>query len=147
MNLQGYQVLHDDKHELFTFLSNGPRGSIEKFIVYDKIGPKSYNLGFGDWDHDKMAIDDTARSNNGDREQVLTTVALTVINFLNHHPDSKVFVRGSTASRTRLYQMGINSNWQEISQLLELEGYLNGDWKSFKPSVNYEAFVIRNKKM
>lgn len=145
MNLQGYQVTHDETHEVFTFWSIGPRGPIGKFIVYDKIGPKSYNLGLGDWDPDKMCIDDTARSNNEDHEKVLATVALTVVDFLNHHTDSRILVRGSTTSRTRLYQMEINSNWQEISQLFELEGYLNGAWKSFKPNVNYEAFVIRKK--
>jgi len=39
----------------------------KKAIVYTQIGVNLFNLGFGDWNEAKQTLDDSNRSNNGDR--------------------------------------------------------------------------------
>jgi hypothetical protein len=50
---------------------------------------------------------------------------------------------GSTPSRTRLYQIGINRLWQEIRKDFMVWGYKDGDWEDFRSNVNYEAFLVK----
>lgn len=99
------------------FLSEGPRGIIKKVVAYQKIRDNIYNLAFGDWDEKAQKPNDKARSNNGDRNKVLATVASTVISFIQYYPSAIVFAEGSTPAKTRLYQIGINHHWLEINQV------------------------------
>jgi hypothetical protein len=113
--------------------------------MLENIGFIIYNLAFGDWDELNGKLNDEKRSNNGDRDKVLATVALTVCDFLRYHPDSIVFAMGRTNSRSRLFQMGINSNWYKIQNVYHIEGYLLGRWEKFQTGKNYEAFTVRLK--
>jgi hypothetical protein len=146
MNLQGYRVLHDDRHECYFFLSSGKRGIIKKFIIYQTLATNQYNLAFGDWDEKKLMLDNSARSNNGDRNKVIATVALTIADFLKFHPFSEVLIKGSTPARTRFYQMGLNKYWSEIENQFMVKGNTKGNWENFKKGVAYEAFAIKAKK-
>lgn len=56
-----------------------------------------------------------------------------------------VFAQGSTPSRTRLYQIGIASQYEEISLLLYIYGFINDQWEEFRKGCNYEAFLVRLK--
>lgn len=73
----------------------------------------------------------------------MATVASTVIDFMNHHPRAIIMAEGETPAKTRLYQMGINANWNDISQLFEIEGFIEGHWETFNQMKNYEAFILR----
>lgn len=77
-----------------------------------------------------------------DRDKVLNTVALTVLDFFEAHPDSVVIARGSTPSRTRLYQMGVNKNIDNIKTRLDVFGFNNNEWENFQKNINYEAFYV-----
>lgn len=85
MNLDRYVYFtNNDFHE---FYSEGPNGRIKKIVRFACIqegSPSVYNLGFGDIN---MAgtVDDTAVSNNEDRDKVLATVASTIVDFCNRH--------------------------------------------------------------
>ena len=114
--------------------------------MYQMIEPGLFNLSFGDWDDGAQWFKDFSRSNNGDRDKVLATVASTVFDFFAFHPNAKIFAKGTTPAKTRLYQMGINVNWKEISKFLEIHGYINGGWEKFKRYKNYDAFIIWPKK-
>lgn len=46
-----------------------------------------------------------SKSNNGNMEAVLATVIKIITHFFKHYPDAKVYVKGSTPARTRLYQI------------------------------------------
>lgn len=52
-------------------------------------------------------------SNNHDTKKVLSTVARAVLDFLEQNPQAIVMARGSTPSRTRLYQMGTAEFWRD----------------------------------
>ncbi|MBD0288073.1 MAG: hypothetical protein ICV79_22005 [Flavisolibacter sp.] len=145
MHLDKYSVFTDDRHSTYEFLSEGTKVNIKKFVNYQQLNEHVFNLAFGDWDEVQQEIDDNVRTNNKDRDKVLATVACTVMNFMQYHPDAVVFAEGSTPAKTRLYQMGINSHWHPVSSLFEVEGFRNGAWEPFERGKNYEAFAVRAK--
>ena len=105
-----------------------------------------FNLAFGDWNEAKKQINDRAITNNHDRNKILATVASTVLVFIKQFPDAMIYAQGSTSSRTRLYQMGIFSNWKKINEVLDVYGYEQGKgWQRFSKNVNYEAFLVKRK--
>lgn len=145
MDQERYPVTTDNTHVTYEFLSQGPRGTIKKVVLYQKQAGNYFNLAFGDWNEEELKIDDTARSNNNDRDKVLRTVALTIIDFIKYYPDAIIFLKGSTTARTRLYQIEILENQTEIAQLFDIQGFFNGHWKVFEASGNYEAFALKAK--
>ena len=145
MNLVTYPVISDKLHQRYEFLSEGPVGTVKKIVIYQRIGDRVYNLSFGDWNEVKQQIDDRVRTNNNDREKVLATIALTLRRFMSYYPGAVVFAKGSTPSRTRLYQIAISGSWNIINQLFIIEGWFNNRWESFKPGRNYEAFLVQSK--
>ncbi len=149
MNLEQYEAEASEDSLKYNFYSNGPKGAIKKFVRFTKArisGYTYYNLSFGDWNEKENRIDDFVVSNNEDTERVLATVAATVIDFSNHYPNALIYVEGSTAARTRRYQMGINKYWREIADIFEVFGLdENSGFVSFERGRNYMAFVVKRK--
>lgn len=127
------------------FPPNGKIKKVVRFTPRNAGGVTYFNLGFGDWNETKRRIDDRAISNNHDRDKILATVAFVVLEFTAHFADVWVYAQGSTPARTRLYQMGIAAYWNEIVALLNVFGYANGKWESFRKHINYEAFIVIRK--
>lgn len=144
-----YPYLKIPEEFYYEFYSEGPKGTIKKIIRYRLIQDKPYkiyNLGFGDWDDNENDVDDMVNTNNQDRQRVLATVANTFRDFLKSHPEASVFAKGSTNSRTRLYQMNIAAFWEEIANAsFVVNGYLKEAWQPFEKGINFEAFIIRKK--
>ncbi|CAN5472316.1 hypothetical protein BH10BAC4_BH10BAC4_20400 [soil metagenome] len=143
MNLDRYSFSTNATFLDFEFESDGPNGKIKKVVRYspqNANGHTYFNLAFGDWNEKTEGIDDSAISNNLDRDRILATVASTVLEFTNHFPDVPVYAQGSNPARTRLYQMGISANWAAIEPLLVVFGFYKGRWEVFRKKVNYEAF-------
>ena len=130
---------------MYEFYSEGSRGRIKKVILYERIGKNLFNLGFGDWNEELQRLDDSSRSNNGDRGKVLATVAYTALEFTSKFPYALIFAEGSTSARTRLYQIGIAGNLLEINEIFEVKGFLDELWEPFQRGRNYEAFLIKRK--
>ncbi|WP_341842455.1 DUF6934 family protein [Chitinophaga caseinilytica] len=145
MNLDSYPVISSDDLLTHTFVSEGPKGKIEKHISFQTIGRNCFNLAFGDWVDERKSINDKNRSNNLDREKVLSTVANTVQAFMLRYPMSRIFVRGSTQARTRLYQMRLLSYLHEINKDFLLEGFHENEWETFQPNNNYSSFSLTKK--
>jgi len=149
MNLTIYKFSASDTFLDFEFESNGPKGKVRKIVRYSPQnagGITYFNLGFGDLNPKTGKIDDLAITNNQDREKILATIAATVLEFTQHFPDVMVYATGSTPSRTRLYQIGISANWNEIEPLLQVFGYeQNTGWQPFRKNVNYQAFLVKRK--
>lgn len=102
-------------------------------------------MGFDDWIPEADEVDDLVVSNNKDRKKVLATVAQAVIDFTENRRDAFIVVEGSTASRTRLYQMGIAEFYDEISSLFHISGMVNEQWHVFEKGSNYESFLVKRK--
>jgi hypothetical protein len=129
----------------YEFESTGPKGIIKKVARFSGIGVNVYNFGFGDLNEATGEISDTIVSNNGDGDKVLITVASIIYDFTSIYAGAAVFIQGSTASRTRRYQMGINKYWIQIGAVFEVFGLKNDKWEQFRPGENYHAFLGRRK--
>lgn len=148
MNLDRYEYSTNETFLDFEFCSEGPKGKIKKVIRFspqNANGITYFHLGFGDMNEETKTIDDQSVTNNQDRAKILATVAATVLEFTNYFPDVMVYAKGSTLARTRLYQMGIASNWHEIHPILHVYGFIDDKWQSFEKNINYEAFLVRRK--
>ena len=106
MKQSKYPVEAGKEQHLYEFFSEGPMGRIRKVILYEKLGDDFFNLGFGDWNEELQQTDDSSRTNNGDRDKVLATVAFIALDFTDQFPNARIAVEGSTPARTRLYQKG-----------------------------------------
>jgi hypothetical protein len=148
MEKTGYDIKIAARSWTSVFYSAGPKGSIKKvnqFTPYNIDGNTFFNLCFGDWNSERKLVDDTIITNNNDSSKVLVTVARSVISFTDMYPDALVFVKGSTSSRTRLFQMGITKHWIKTGALFTLFGFTNNKWQHFLKNVNYDAFMVLRK--
>jgi hypothetical protein len=148
MQFETYSFIKHPERFYYEFESDGPNGKIKKVVEFYRVhelGHEVYNLAFGDWNEETRQMNDLSVSNNADRDKVLATVALTVMEFIRDHPNAIIFAVGSTASRTRLYQMGIAKIWMEIKAKFEIQGYINEEWQSFQKGVNYQSFLLKAK--
>ena len=104
----------------------------------------TYNLAFGD-ENAVGVVDDAVVSNNKDTDMILATVASTINLFCDNFGNHFIYAEGRTPVRTRLYQMGISRNWEEINENFQVLGFVNDDWEDFRNNVNYEAFLVKRK--
>jgi hypothetical protein len=149
MHLPYYQLTIGESKSIFEFTSQGPKGDIPKIIVFSKISRNNfYNLAFGDFDVLTENINDKIVSNNGDSEKVLATVIQALYIFFRKHPTSKVYVKGSTRSRTRLYRMGISKFYVETESIFRIKGRESAvsDWEDFQLNKEYYSFAFQLKK-
>jgi hypothetical protein len=84
-------------------------------------------------------------SNNGDGDKVLRTNAHIIYDFTGFYTSATVFIKGSTSSRTRAYQIGISKYWDEIEPYFEIWGSKDDEWRPFEKGMNFEAFLGRRK--
>jgi hypothetical protein len=155
MTVEKYPTESTVSKLIFSFKSVGIK-IIEKKVIFTPIEDSEnyglppminlYNLAFGDWDESVEDIDDTVRSNNGDTDKVLATVANTVIEFWAEYPNLPLFLTGSTPSRTRKYQIGISKNYAEINEKADVYGMFNYKWERYRTNKNYDAFLILKKR-
>jgi hypothetical protein len=144
VNLERYEYERSRTYKEYRFYSEGPKGRILKvarFVKMRNYPSSAYNLVFGDWDEVKNKIDDKAKTNNGDTEKVLLTVAMIIILFTDIFRNAIVHFKGLGA-RTRLYQISINKYWDEIKEMIYVSGYVNGLSGPFKKNITYDGFLI-----
>lgn len=148
MNLDHYDLNPRAGNFYYEFYSEGPKGRIRKLIQFHLVQDSPdvvYNLGFGDWVDEMGDVDDLAISNNNDRKKVLSTVAQAVLIFTRKHKNAFIVAKGSTPSRTRLYQMGIAEFYDDIEPLFYVSGRIGNQWLPFEKGKNYDAFLIKRK--
>ena len=146
MGNEQYKLDTSDSAMTFEFTSEGPKGQIPKIIRYTEVGISNfYNLGFGDRIGDTKDFDDKVVSDNKDSLKVLSTVVESVSIFTDVYPEAFVFATGSTPVRTRLYQIGISNNLEEILEHFQVLGMKNNAWEKFEKNQNYVAFLITRK--
>ncbi len=146
MRLPKYQLKSGERLSSYEFISEGPKGLIKKRIQFTLINKEEiYNLGFGDVDEQTNEFYDLVVSNNGDSEKVLATVISAVYAFCDMHPNAWVFATGSTASRNRLYQIGISKYIHEIKEDFDVYGQTEIDWEEFQLGRNYLGFLVQRK--
>lgn len=149
MNLERYEYKMNKNFREYIFYSEGPGGYVKKVVQFSlesSGGIPYYNICFGDWTDKVQKVDDFDITNNGDRDKVLATVAVIILEFSRHYPDTFIYLQGSTASRTRLYRMGLTKLWKEISHSFDVFGILgDGRVERYRENINYNAFMIHPK--
>jgi len=128
MEYPSYSLTAFNKKHIYEFDSIGNKQVIKKLIIFAPIKdqPDTYNLSFGDKNenlNNNRLIDDTITSNNGDMKMVLATVFRAVIYFVQNKKNCKIYFKGSTNSRTRLYRMAITNNYKELSKYFVIWSY------------------------
>jgi hypothetical protein len=143
--LEKYNYTTDRTFTAYSFMSNGPQGPIQKIAKFTEMGQNLYNFGFGDYDPATGDISDTRVSNNKDMDVIMGTLGSIIYDFTNINPEALIYIEGTSAARTRLYQMNINKHWERIEPIFEVFGLRQDDWEPFKKGVNYQAFLGRRK--
>ena len=157
MNYEKYDVSTSSERELFEFISCGNKGNIEKMIQFSPTDYHLlYNLGFGDKKVVKKEdgtyvdeIDDKVDSENGDRDKVLATVAVSVYEYTSTYPDRMIVFSGSDERRTRLYRMAITKNYDDLNKdfnifgVLEIEGVRQT--VPFNSNTKFLAYIVKRK--
>jgi hypothetical protein len=130
----------------FEFESIGTKGIIKKVARFTLIeSPFIYNFGFGDLDENTGDINDTISSNNGDQDKIMGTLGSIIFDFTTLNSDAQIYIEGTNATRTRLYQMSITKYWNQIDLFFEVYGLKQDKWYLFEKGINYEAFIGRRK--
>jgi hypothetical protein len=146
MNVPKYTLKAEADLTIFEFISEGPKGTIPKLIVFTETNLKGfYNLAFGDKDEVTGKINDKIVSNNNDTEKVLSTVVSAIFTFTDKYPDAWVYATGSTASRTRLYRMGINKYLKEVEAKFYIFCEFGDDWLPFEKETDFEGYAVKRK--
>lgn len=144
MNEPFYEFNFIEESLCFTFDSIGKQ-LISKMVIFQKLDfDDYYQLALVDV-LDDGSFSDTLASNNGDRNKILATVYQIITSFLGKHPNAIILFAGSTPSRTRLYQIAINSELEAAQKLFVIMGYNGLSFEVFAKNKNYEAFTISKK--
>ena len=145
--MEKYHLKSGRGFTVFEFISEGPNGAIKKLIHFQKTAEAGlYNLAFGDSHPVTGRIDDLAVSNNDDTGKILGTVVAALYSFFDHHPFASVHATGSTASRTRLYRMGITRFYEDVQHDFMLFGFTEeGLLEKFQKGKTYKSFLAQRK--
>jgi hypothetical protein len=142
-----YLLRADIDSKMFKFISEGPKGNIEKIVYYTERRANIYNLSFGDYNELINDFDDKVVTNNGDSLKVLATVAKSLYVFTDRYPDALIIATGSTFARTRLYRIGITNNLFLIEKDFHVFGYRDNEFVKFERNGPYEGFLVKRKKI
>ncbi len=146
MKIDKYTLKAGTDLTVFEFISEGTKGAIRKIILFQPTNePNLYNLAFGDKDPITGELNDIAVSNNGDTDKVLATVAAALYAFFDRYPNAFVYATGSTASRTRLYRIGITRFYEEMKRDFYLYGQVRDDFPEFELGKEYSGFLAKRK--
>lgn len=147
MNEPSYTFNNIDDKLIFEFESISESKSIRKLIEYRLIDNSTllYNLALVDILPNGEASD-LSVSDNKDMPKILSTVFQSILYFFDVKPQARIFIQGSTPSRTRLYQIAISKYINEFEQKFDIWGFVGNEMELFLKGKNYEIFVISTKK-
>ena len=146
MKLERYQLKTSKNVKVFEFVSEGPKGRINKLVQFSETNLEGfYNLAFGDKNSVTGELDDLAISDNGDMEKIFATIVAAVLAFTERNPGALVYATGSTPSRTRAYRMAISKYYTEITDSFKLLGETENDLEEFEKNKVYNGFVVVRK--
>jgi hypothetical protein len=129
----------------FDFASEGKKGRILKRVSFVEIEYGFFNMGLGDVDDNTGQVNYISITDNGDRNKVLATVAEIVDELFTIYPQHTIYFKGTTESRTRLYQMAINHYLDELNSKFHILGELDDKMTRFIKNTNYKSFLILKK--
>jgi hypothetical protein len=143
MKPESYRFKHSDNLMEFTFVSMGPKGRIVKGIIFQTTKIENlYSLSFGNL-MPTGHIDIKATTDNGDRNETISTIVEAINKFSANYPAAIIAFTGSTAARTRLYQIAIGLNYEIWSKKYDIYGQLGEKLQLFQKNRRYSGFVVK----
>jgi hypothetical protein len=133
----------DELH--FDFESIGKKGLVLKRVTFIEFEFGFFNMGLGDVDEATGEVNYHSITDNGDRDKVLATVTQIIEDIFISYPEHTIFFKGTTASRTRLYQIAINHYLDELTAKFHILGELEDKMTRFTVNTNYKSFLILKK--
>ena len=134
--------------KLYYFISVG-KNNIFKIVEFQHYEYNDYNLAFGDAIYDNngeiIGFDDTKTSNNGDFEQIMTTIVNIIYDFTDKNPKSIIEFTGSNNKRTTVYNYLLKRNYDTFIKDFELYGLLNNNKEIFNQNEKYEKLYIKRR--
>ncbi len=145
MNAAFYESIMNGKQGMFWFTSMGKASIIKVILFRPTSEPNTYEMLLGDLNPDG-SIDLEMRSNNDDTEKVLSVAAKSIAFFLSDHPEATVVIEASTDARTRLYQITIGREMEDLGEYVEVCGFDGDNLEVFQSGRNYKKFIasLRN---
>ena len=158
MEYPKYKIEVSKPSEIYEFVSVGIKGEIYKVVKFlPTDNPLLFNLALGDktevriLDNGEIDVlmDDTVKSENGERDMVLATVASIVDSYTAAYPEKWILFAGNTEIKTRLYRMAITKNYIELNKDFHIFGLIcvneNFIRVPFDSKTNFLAFIIKRK--
>lgn len=130
---------------VYSFISKGVKGEVEKIIRYDWLEDDIYNLGFGDKIKGTNYVDDLVVTDNGDIRLVFTTVIRTLPLFFEKYPDHRVYFTGSDSKRINVYNYIIDKHIDRLADEYEFLGQQGKEFEPYQSNKKYEGFVIKKR--
>jgi hypothetical protein len=143
MNEPSYPFKRIEDRLTFSFESVSQEKTIQKLVefrLFDDLN-ELYNLALIDILPDGTVSDLTV-SNNQDMPKVLATVFQSIRLFFQTKPKAKILIQGSTASRTRLYQIAIVKYYNELEPIYNIWGFRGNNIQVFETGYNFEGFIV-----
>jgi len=138
-----YDIEPSENGRDYTFTSIGPKGIIEKMILFQWLNRNSFNLAFGDIHNGQ--INDEVVSNNHDFVKVLGTVAKCAYHFVEHNPGAKLRVTPVDDGRKMLYNAVFRRHHTTIAERFDIRGRLNGVLEPYMPEKLCDEFELKHK--
>lgn len=133
------------RQEVFFFTSDGKR-KITKVVEFEEIYDGIWNMALGDIVDGNLNYKHL--SNNGDAFKVIATVLHIIKLFMAKFPKRVIFIIGSDARRTNLYNWLFKKQYEAIQEEFELNGMKRGGkWETYSPNKQFKAFEMRLKKV
>ena len=149
MNYEMYtDLIFSNDLNVVDFESTGEKGRIPKRVSFRlTMLANVYNMAYGDL-KDGDIIDDHSRTNNGDRNKILATLANIIDIYTDKYPKRMIYFKGSTKERTRLYRMAVGLHLTELSRkyVIYAEIIKQGEFVLFRKNMSINAFLIKRKK-
>lgn len=131
--------------DAFYFRSEGPKGVFHKLVLFEWIpGEGCFNLALCVLQNNKW-VDDIV-TNNDDFVKTISTVAKTVLEFFEVHPDAVLQIGADERRRLGVYNGIFRRRQDEIQAIYEVHGIIEGRKELYQPQKNYEGFEINLKK-
>ncbi len=137
-----YDIQPSPRKLYFLFTSEGPKGLIEKVVMFEPLEFNVFNLAFGDIQG--QSINDSVISNNQDFVKVLATVAKCTYDFVEKYPGVKIKITPVDEGRKLLYNTVFRRHHRVIGEKFEIRGFIETTKQPYSPEKNFDEFELQH---
>ncbi|MBC7777588.1 MAG: hypothetical protein H7246_19295 [Phycisphaerae bacterium] len=140
---ESYDCFPFNNKTQFFFESTGLKGRVVKVVVFMRMEGNRWNVGFGDVREGR--VDDTSFTNNNDVRKVLSTVAKTIYQFSEIHPEKIIVIVPRDERRKHFYNAIFKRYFSIASEVFDIFGILAEDRENYLPEKTYDSFELLRK--